>query len=330
MAKSKYIRTRLPAGSSESQALDPTDRSPVGHIFSFEGARKLKDLLCVLRERCMSPFLKLKYAEASEMGFNVLAKEWSVSLQRQRSFCARELGGLKGKTVLVLGCGFGDDAVAWLHLCPGKIIGVDIVNYESCWNKAISTFSTQATGIEFLQHDLVAQDWSFVKQGTVDVIFSYAVLEHLSDLSLVVEHAWKALKPGGLFVATYGPLWYGPNGDHTFPLSEDDYFNHLLLNDESYNRYIKKTMAEWEHMEHACEGPFLLERGYFSFLRPEEYLNIFASSGFEIVNSLLNVSGAAERYFRKFPDRLLLLKEKFTLKTLDLYANGSVVILRKP
>lgn len=329
MAMSKYIRTPQPA-AQKLGAMDVTDRSPAGHVFSCERSRTFKDLLCVARERVMSPLLKAKYPESASMGFQVLAKEWSVSLQRQRSLCARALGGLEGKTVLVLGCGFGDDAVAWLPHRPGRIIGVDIVNYQSCWDEAASCFSTGSTRVEFLQRDLVGQDWSFVAEQSIDVIFSYAVLEHISDLATMSERAMSVLKPDGLFVATYGPLWYGPNGDHTFPLSEDDYFNHLMLDEKDYDSYIARTMNEWAHQEHACEGPFLLERGYFSFLRPEEYLRIFVSAGFQIVNSLLNVSGAAERYFRKYPERLGHLRKRYSLKTLDLFANGSVVILRKP
>ncbi|AJE03037.1 class I SAM-dependent methyltransferase [Geobacter pickeringii] len=289
----------------------------------------MKDFLCFARERVMSPLLKARYPEFAGMGFKVLAKEWSISLQRQRLFCARMLDGLEDKTVLVLGCGFGDDAVAWLPHRPARIVGVDIVSYQKCWNEAILHFSTPSTCVDFMQRDLVGEDWNFIPENSVDVIFSYAVLEHISDLATMSERAIKALKPGGLFVATYGPLWYGPNGDHTFPLSEEDYFNHLLLDDEDYDRYIARTMDEWSHQEHGCEGPFLLERGYFSFLRPEEYLRVFSAAGFSIINSLLNISGAAERYFRKYPERLAYLLERYNLKTLDLYSNGSVVILRK-
>lgn len=325
----KYVRTRMLPKGKRSRELDFTDRSPVQHSFLFEGDRKLKDLLCVARERFISPLLKLKYPEALSMGFNIIAKEWGISLQRQRSFCARELDGLSGKTVLVLGCGFGGDAIAWVPYQPVKIIGVDIVNYDSCWRKAISQFSTQNTAIQFMQHDLVADEWSFVAPGSVDIIFSYAVLEHISDLHLLAERANNTLKKGGLFISSYGPLWYGPNGDHTFPQSEDDYFNHLLLSDADYDCYVRRTIDQWLHLENAGEGPFLLERGYFSFLRPEEYLTIFASAGFEIVNSLLNISSAAERYFKKFPDRLSKLKEQYKLKTVDLYANGSTLVLRK-
>ncbi|ACH38632.1 SAM-dependent methyltransferase [Citrifermentans bemidjiense Bem] len=276
----------------------------------------------------MSPLLKSRYPEACG-SFQVFAKEWSVSLQRQRSFCSRTLGGLGDKTVLVLGCGFGDDAVAWFPHRPGRVIGVDIVNYQRCWDEAIAKFSNGCTSITFLQRDLVGEDWSFIGQEGVDVIFSYAVLEHISDLSQMARRAFDALKPGGLFVATYGPLWYGPNGDHTFPLAEDDYYNHLMLDDTEYDRYIDRTMSEWKHHEHGCEGPFLLERGYFSFLRPEEYLRIFVEAGYEICNSHLNISTAAERYFDKHPERLPYLKERYGLNTLDLYANGSVIILRK-
>jgi SAM-dependent methyltransferase len=329
MTQSRYIRNHQSLPVLEASAVDPLDRSPAGHRFHLEPSRRLKDLLCVVRERLMSPLLKLRYPEVGGTGFQMLAKEWSISLERQRLFCARQLHGLEDKTVLVLGCGFGDDAVAWLPHRPGRIIGVDIVNYQRCWERAVEQFSGPATALEFMQRDLVSHDWDFLKPGSVDVIFSYAVLEHISDLALLARRAVAALKPGGLFVATYGPLWYGPNGDHTFPLSEEDYYNHLLLDDAGYEAYIEKTMGEWAHQEHGCEGPFLLERGYFSFLRPEQYLRIFEASGFETLGSLLNISGAAERYFRRYPERLPLLLDQYSLKTIDLYANGSVVMLRK-
>ncbi|MBI5656955.1 MAG: hypothetical protein HZC44_09135, partial [Geobacter sp.] len=102
------------------------------------------------------------------------------------------------------------------------------------------------------------------------------------------------------------------------------------FNDEDYASYITKTLQEWAHYEHACEGPFLLERGYFSFLKAKEYLVAISSSGFQIIKSILNISPAAERYFVKFPERLVLLKDKYGLENLDLYANGSFVIARKP
>ncbi len=325
----KYKRTRQTSNSEAPCLLDVTDRSPLGHSFHFEGDRRLKDFLCIVRERIMSPLLKLKYPEAASMNFGLIAKEWSMSLQRQRLFSSRALGGLKGKTVLVLGCGYGADALAWLSLAPARIIAVDIVNYESCWQKAISLYSTKQTKLEFHQVDLVANDWDFLAPGSVDVIFSYAVLEHLSDLSLVVKRAKNALKLGGLFVASYGPLWYGPHGDHTFPKSEDDCYNHLLLDDDEYQTYVERIKDEWAHSENGNDGTFLLEKGYYSYLRPNEYLEAFASAGFETLFSILNISSISERYFKKYPKRLFEFKEKFKLKTIDLYANGSTIILRR-
>jgi len=325
----KYKRNRQALNSELPCVLDVTDRSLPGHSFNFEKDRRLKDFLCIVRERIMSPLLKLKYPESASMSFGLIAKEWSMSLQRQRLFCSRILGGLKGKTVLVLGCGYGGDALAWVSLAPARIIAVDIVNYESCWQKAISLYSTEQTKLDFYQFDLVANDWDFLVPGSVDVIFSYAVLEHLSDLPLVIERAKNALKPEGLFVASYGPLWYGPHGDHTFPKSEDDCYNHLLLGDNEYQAYVERIIGEWAHSENGNDGTFLLERGYYSYLRPNEYLEAFASAGFEILLSIINISSIADRYFKKYPKRLIEFKEKFKLKTIDLYASGSTIILRK-
>lgn len=325
----KYKRTKQAFNSEAAPLLDVTDRSPKGHEFHFEDDRRLKDILCIVRERVMSPLLKLKYPDFASMNFGLIAKEWSMSLQRQRLYSSKSLGGLKGKTVLVLGCGYGGDALAWLSLAPAKIIAVDIVNYQSCWQKAVSLYSTEQTKIEFYQFDLVANDWDFLAPCSVDVIFSYAVLEHLSDLSSVIERAKNALKPDGIFVASYGPLWYGPYGDHTFPKSEDDCYNHLLLGDDDYQAYVDRIKNEWVHSENGNDGTFLLENGYYSYLRPDEYLEAFASAGFEMLLSILNISSIADIYFKKYPKRLSEFKERFNLKTVDLYACGSTIIARK-
>ena len=325
----KYKRIGQEAIHQVPSDLDVTDRSPPGYVFEFEKSRRLKDFFCVLRERIMSPLLKLKYPESRLMGFGLVAQEWSMSLQRQRLFCARKLKSLKGKTILVLGCGYGADALAWLSLGPARVIAVDIVNYETCWRQASSLYSNRQTKLDFYQLDLIANDWDFIEPDSVDVIFSYAVLEHLSDLNVVLDRSKKALKKGGLFVASYGPLWYGPHGDHTFPKSEDDCFNHLLLGDEDYHAYVESIRNGWAHSGNGNDGTFLLENGYFSYLRSHEYMNAFAASGFENLFSILNISNISERYFKKFPERLIQFQRKFKLKAIDLYISGSTVIMRK-
>ena len=325
----KYKRGKQQLCFQAATPLDPTDRSPLDHSFQFEKSRRIKDLFCIAREQIMSLVLKIKYRGSGVINFKVLAKEWSMSLQRQRSFCCRRLNGLGGKTVLVLGCGFGGDALSWIPLGPARVIGVDIINYKKCWEKAASQFATRKNQIDFYQFDLVASEWDFVTPGSVDIIFSYAVLEHLADLKVVLERAKKTLKPNGLFVASYGPLWYGPNGDHTFPILGDDVYNHLILDDNDYAAYVERTIGDWHHFENGGEGPFLLERGYFSYLKPGDYLDAFKLAGFECLVSILNISTRAEQYFAKFPDRLVELKNKHKLDDIDLYSNGSTIILEK-
>jgi hypothetical protein len=77
-------------------------------------------------------------------------------------------------------------------------------------------------------------------------------------------------------------------------------------------------------------GFFLLERALFSYLRVDEYLEIYRRAGLEFVLSLANVSNAAIRYRRRHPDIWSKLKDKHGLRDADLLCVGSTVILRKP
>lgn len=88
---------------------------------------------------------------------------------------------LAGGTFLDLGCGPRDQAVPAAH-CGFRYVGVDL-------------FSA-AADIRADAHALPFQDQSF------DVVFSYAVLEHLHNPFIAWSEVRRVLKPGGVVVGT--------------------------------------------------------------------------------------------------------------------------------
>ncbi len=119
-----------------------------------------------------------------------------------------------GDTVLDLGCGFGDFINA---VKCGRRIGVDL-NEEAA--------DTIDGDVEF--HAASIRDLAFIEDGTLDVVFTSNVLEHLTDKAAVeetLESVHDALRPGGTFIAmgpnvrlvpgTYWDFW-----DHHVPISD--------------------------------------------------------------------------------------------------------------
>ena len=113
---------------------------------------------------------------------------WRVIVE---DFFQRWIGA--GDTVLDLGCGFGEfiNAVK----CRRRI-GVDL-NEEAA--------ESLDAGVEF--HATNVRDLSFIEDGSLDVIFTSNVLEHLPDKGAVEEtlaSVHDALRPGGTFIAKIG------------------------------------------------------------------------------------------------------------------------------
>ena len=137
------------------------------------------------------------------------AAMWKVLVEE---FLQRWLGS--GDTVLDLGCGFGDfiNAVR----CRRRI-GVDL-NEEAA--------ESLNPDVEF--HAASISDLSFIEDGSIDVVFTSNVLEHLPDKAAVEEtmqSVHDALRPGGTFIAlgpnvrlvpgAYWDFW-----DHHVPISD--------------------------------------------------------------------------------------------------------------
>ena len=116
--------------------------------------------------------------------------------------------------MLDLGCGFGD----FINAVKGRRrIGVDL-NEEAA--------DGLDDGVEF--HARSIRDLSFLPDGSLDVVFTSNVLEHLPDKAAVEEtlaSVHDVLRPGGTFIAmgpnvrlvpgAYWDFW-----DHHVPITE--------------------------------------------------------------------------------------------------------------
>ena len=96
-------------------------------------------------------------------------------------FTAADRWIVPGARLLDLGCGPRDQAASAEH-CGASYVGID--------------YSSE-------QADLLADGHAIpFRDGTFDVVLSYAVLEHLYHPFLAVQEVARVLRPGGVFVGT--------------------------------------------------------------------------------------------------------------------------------
>jgi len=103
------------------------------------------------------------------------------------------LGDIRGKTVLDLGCGSGENLVPLVKR-GANVIGMDISPdlIELC-RRRLSDYGLTATLKAGSAYTTGLPDES------VDIVFSMALLHHL-DLPAARAEIWRVLRPGGLFI----------------------------------------------------------------------------------------------------------------------------------
>jgi ubiquinone/menaquinone biosynthesis C-methylase UbiE len=100
------------------------------------------------------------------------------------------LGDVRGKTVLDLGCGTGEDVVV-LVARGARVIGIDISpDLISIAQKRLSEAGLEASISVGDAYDTTLPNES------VDVIFCAALIHHL-DIAQVRDEMWRILRPGG-------------------------------------------------------------------------------------------------------------------------------------
>jgi SAM-dependent methyltransferase len=167
-----------------------------------------------------------------------------------------------------------------VHLGPGQ------GNYLEGWiNVDANMFSAKCDVWADLRNKLPFKD------GTVDVIYSHHVVEHLPDTSLVFhfKEIFRCLKPGGVFRVA------GPSGDGAikkFQEGNSDWFSDFPDKRESLGgRFANFILCRGEHLTILT----------FSWLQ-----EVARSAGFD---DLFLCKPVTETNFPKLIDRILLDKE---------------------
>ncbi len=306
------------------------DRTPPG--FTLPAASMGERLKRLLR-RVLYPFYGyvvdawIRRQGYARMGLEADFWLWG---QRGNDYAAlrrrvNRIAPIRGKRVVIAGCGTGRDILSWLPHEPQLLLGVDYFNYERAW-KALRDSAHRRyprTELTFQQSDLARMD--DIPSESVDLIGSDAVFEHLRNLPEVLREFHRILSPGGVVYATFGPLWYCWGGDH-FSGHENILtgYNHLLQEPEAYEAYLHEA-GPHSHSEH--DGRTWITNDLFSRMRPVEYLTALDGAGFDRrwIGSIVEPR-AVECLKRSAPIREKLLSR---YDKLDLIITGMIIIYQK-
>lgn len=212
---------------------------------------------------------------------------------------------LQDKDVLEIGCGSGLETWFAAHGPARSATGVDIVEWVSWQHLA-------GGDVRYLASDLsqVGPDGPLLQPESFDRMMSFTVWEHVTHPYAMLQAAYDALRPGGLFFLRAN-LFLGPKASHRY---RDIPFPwpHLLFHDD--------VIAEWS----ASVGKPARGAAWVNRLTMAQYREYFARVGFEVLRTNYTRSPLDEPFYERFVDVL------GRYPRWDLGTDYFLVVLRKP
>ena len=231
---------------------------------------------------------------------------------------------IKGKNLLIVGCGTGGDLDSWVKYRPKKITAIDLFNYTKAWEKQKKYFLNEYNvDVEFIQADLI--DLSIINDESIDIVGSDAVFEHLNQFSRCMTEIKRVLTKGGFLYSTFGPLWNCWGGDH---ISGSDTFNngynHIVLDKLAYQEYLD-SFGEYSH--DSGDGRTWIYNDLFSYYRADDYVENLKALDFSFFFFFLILDPRSIRFLNEHD-----MKDPIVTKNLaseDLIISGMTIIVQK-
>lgn len=160
---------------------------------------------------------------------------------------------LMNKIVLDLGGGGGIHAGLLGREC-NKIYSIDTIDlFQKYGNNFISDLGERfkrnhepfrKDNIEFRVDDAMSLSFD---DNFFDFAFSFNSLEHIPEPYEALKEVSRCLKEGGLFYATFSPIWTSDRGNHFSQICPEPWGH--LINTESFYEKLKKLGASNEELD---------------------------------------------------------------------------------
>lgn len=110
----------------------------------------------------------------------------------------RLCGDVRGKRVLELGCGAGENAVVFARQ-GAHTIAIDASHAQLSLARNLA--EAEEVRVEF--HESDAADLAFLRADSIDLAFSVGMLAEVEDVDRVFRQVHRVLRPGAAFVFAY-------------------------------------------------------------------------------------------------------------------------------
>ncbi|MEN6315326.1 MAG: class I SAM-dependent methyltransferase [Clostridiaceae bacterium] len=191
---------------------------------------------------------------------------------------------LTGKTVLDLGCGYGENCAEFKRLGAVRVVGIDISE------KMLEVAKRENTGIEFIRADM--SDLSYVDEH-FDVVLSSLAVHYIKDINSFIAGVGRILADRGVFIFSQEhPLTTAPIAGASW--TRDENMNVLHYNLTDYMRSGQRSTT-W------------IVDNVIKYHRPFS----------EIVNALIANSFAIEKMIETVPTEETIKRLPYYAKDLD-------------
>jgi len=143
------------------------------------------------------------------------------------------LPDLNGKSVLDLGCGYGENCAEFLRLGAVRVVGVDVSE------KMLAVAKTETKGVEYIRADM---NDLFEIQGKYDMVTSSLAVHYIADFHKLCMQIAHLLYIGGYFIFSQEhPLTTAPIDGVSW--TKDRYGKKVHYNLSDYARTGKREVS---------------------------------------------------------------------------------------
>jgi SAM-dependent methyltransferase len=177
---------------------------------------------------------------------------------------------VRDKCVIDFGCSVGNQSLAFAAAGAREVLGVEIL--EDRLERARTRLTPHTSGIVSFVKSLGAEH-----AARYDLAVSLNSFEHFSNPGLTLEEIYRALRPGGKLLISFGPTWWSAYGPH----QQDFTFSpwpHLFFSEKTFmkarglimNDPAKKTYADrWLNQMSVAKYERVIEASRFEVAAEE-------------------------------------------------------------
>jgi len=186
-------------------------------------------------------------------------------------------------------------------------------------------------------HKMSITDTSF-NDNSFDYIYSIDCFEHISGLDAAFNEMYRILRPNGILISKFGPIWSSPVGHHTWIQHNDKlwHFNDNIFNDWYQLAYAKEDFIKILTDQYSEEivkkfAIYIYDSNDINRLVDSDYLNIIKKSGFTPILILSTKKGEKpeEKLKNKIRTRYPQIKNLNTTNYLIILSKDLLPIITK-